>query len=279
MIEFFNERSVAILLSTFNSSKFLRDQLDSLYSQTFLEWSLYIRDDGSDDRTIEIVKTYQEKYKNIYIIEDNSKRIGPRDSFFKLLSNVDSNYYMFCDHDDVWLNDKVELTLNMMKNLESENSQLPILIHTDLVVVDENLNKVNGSFWKYSGIDPKLLSNFENLVVCNSITGCTMMINRYAKTIALPYSPLALMHDRWIALKVANAGGLIRFISESTILYRQHSSNTIGAKRKNITKQVYKMVNMSNLFRSNVATFRMVNEIRHITICQYVIKKIMFIFN
>ena len=102
---------VSILLSTYNSEAFLQDQINSVLTQTIKDWVLYIRDDGSTDNTISIIDNYCKQYDNIVFCRDGLSNLGAKNSFMTLLSQVDSTYYMFCDHDDVWLPFKIEKTL------------------------------------------------------------------------------------------------------------------------------------------------------------------------
>ncbi len=106
---------ISILLSTYNSELFLKEQIDSLLFQTVKDWVLYIRDDGSTDDTIILIEDYCRDHDNIILIKDELSNLGTKNSFMKLLSNVDSEYYLFCDHDDVWLPLKIERTLLKMK--------------------------------------------------------------------------------------------------------------------------------------------------------------------
>ena len=219
-------KKINILLSTYNGSKYLKEQLDSLLSQTYKDIEIIVRDDGSSDNTIEILKSY-----NIKPI-DTKINLGAMGSFEELLKyalqNSNSDYFMFCDQDDVWDTKKVEKTLAKMEEMEKEFGNIPLLVHTDLEVVDEKLNTINSSFMNFQKINPRI-SKFHNLLIQNAITGCTVMINRKLAQMCLPIPDKAIMHDWWIGL-VATQFGKIGYLNESTIKYRQHTSNTIGAK-------------------------------------------------
>ena len=112
--------------------------------------------------------------------------------------------------------------------MEQQFGNIPLLVHTNLEVVDESLNTINDSFMNFQKINP-IKNNFHNLLIQNTITGCTVMINRKLAKKCLPIPNDAIMHDWWIGL-VASQFGKIGYIDEATIKYRQHSSNTIGAK-------------------------------------------------
>ena len=237
---------VDIIMATYNGSKYIEQQIDSIISQTYTNWRLYIRDDGSTDNTVEIIKRYLKKYKNkIILIEDEKKGLGSKMNFAELMKYVESDYCMFADQDDFWLEDKVEVSLKKMKELENKLIDKPILVHSDLKVVDENLNIINESFFKYQNINPEH-NKLNNLFVWNTVTGCTAMLNRELIRLCKNIPENCVMHDWWIAL-VASSMGMIYTIRDQTILYRQHSNNTLGAvgyeKKINISRVLDKIKN------------------------------------
>ncbi len=110
---------VAILLSTYNGQLYLKEQIDSLLDQTYKNWCLFVRDDGSSDDTLQIISTYAKKCpERIVLLTDNRGNIKPAASFMQLLSMVDMDYYMFCDQDDIWLSTKIERTYEEMVSIE-----------------------------------------------------------------------------------------------------------------------------------------------------------------
>lgn len=217
---------ISILLSTYNGGKYLKAQLDSLFSQSYKNFRVIVRDDGSSDKTLEILKSY-----NIELLPSN-ENLGVKSSFETLLKyafgNSDAEYFMFCDQDDVWNQDKIELTLQKMYEMEKLYKNTPILVHTDLEVVDENLHTINPSFMNLQNLDEKK-NRLNNLLIQNTITGCTVMINKDLAKLCLPMSLNAIVHDWWVGL-VASYFGKIGYLSQSTIKYRQHTQNSIGAK-------------------------------------------------
>lgn len=227
-----SSKPLAILLATYNSSKYLEAQLNSLYDQTFLDWELFVRDDGSSDRTLDIVDQYCSKYGNITVVEDGKKHLGAKYSFMALLDMVDAQYYMFCDHDDVWLSGKIDITLSALKEAESANKGKAVVVHTDLTIVDGELNVQNKSMWEYAKIKPELVKQRKYSMACSYMTGCTMGLNRQAKyELALNMPPEALMHDWWIATQAIFKDAVIVSIATPTILYRLHGNNEAGVPR------------------------------------------------
>ena len=269
--------TVAILLSTYNSEKYICEQINSILSQTYKQWKLFIRDDGSIDGTISIIQNYCNKHSNIIFFESKEKNLGTRDSFLGLLKNTQGKYYMFCDHDDVWLPFKIEITYKEMKKAEQNNFDKPIIVNTDLIVVDDKLQTIHSSMWKYSGFLPDVLkSSFYYLSVCNFVNGCTMMINQKAKEISFPVSSNATLHDNWIALKVITSGGIIVPINMPTILYRQHKNNVCGATIFGKNYIFSKFQDLSKLYRINKIAYRMSASAGKINIFMYCIYKVKY---
>lgn len=232
---------ILILLSTYNGEKYLKEQLDSLFLQTYQDFKLIVRDDGSKDRTKEILNFY-----NIELV-DSSKNLGVKKSFETLLKYASENsvaeYFMFCDQDDVWNNDKIEKTLKRMQELETfYGNKIPLLVHADLEVVNKKLETLSDSMWESEHINPRA-NTLNKLLIQNTITGCTMMINRTLAMKSLDISSKAIMHDWWIGL-VATTFGEIGFIEESTMKYRQHGENDTGAKNYNYKNIISKIIEL-----------------------------------
>ena len=219
---------ITVLLAVFNGEKYLKQQIDSLLRQTVTDIKIVIRDDGSRDRSPQIIDDYCNKYP-----EKISKLVGEptgssKQNFAELLNKVDSDYIMFCDQDDVWLPEKAEKTLNIMREFEGENCATPVLVHSDLKVVDQDLNVISDSFFEFQRLNQDNIT-LPKLLVQNYVTGCTVMINRALKQACGKIPKECIMHDWWLAL-AAQLFGKIICIQEPTMLYRQHSGNQVGAK-------------------------------------------------
>lgn len=224
---------IDILLSTYNGGQYLREQLDSLLAQTCQEWELYIRDDGSSDITLSLIEEYCKEYpEKIHFYQDELGNIGSMHSFEELLTHcAHSEYVMFCDQDDVWLPEKIDVFYQAMKCLEAEcGSDVPLLVHGDMHVVNQSLQLIHDSFWKYANLRPDLLDeNAHFLGICNDITGCSCLFNQKARQVSLPFNPRSYMHDAWLGVSVVAHGGKIHPVYKPTMLYRQHGNNTLGA--------------------------------------------------
>ncbi|MBT0654203.1 glycosyltransferase family 2 protein [Geobacter luticola] len=224
--------SCSILLATCNGAAYLPALLSSFNAQTCRPGRLVLRDDGSEDATLDMLRKYRAACPDLVtIIEDNCGRLGTAGNFTNLLGHADSNYILFCDQDDVWLPGKIEKTLSVMAAAEDRyGSDTPLLVHSDLSVVDRDLQPIAPSFWKYQKLNPQVGISLNRLLPQNAVTGCTVMINRPLARLAAPIPRDAIMHDWWLALVAATFGKIV-YLDEPTVLYRQHGGNSIGAKR------------------------------------------------
>lgn len=223
-----NKSTIAVLLATYNGEKFIREQLDSLLSQSFTDWTLYIRDDQSTDNTIPIINEYCKKSDKIVLIENDGEKLGAMNNFLRLLSIIDSPYYMFMDEDDVWMCDKIDISYHALKNEECSNKDIPLLVHTNLMVVNKELDVITESFWDSIHFDPHKFHNIHYLSMMGYITGATMLFNKKAKEISFPVNPHAFMHDWWVGISVYRHGGKVISIKKTLMLYRKHGDNVTG---------------------------------------------------
>lgn len=222
---------VMILLSTFNGERYLSAQLDSLLVQTHGNWRLLVRDDGSRDGSVALVQSYAARDPRIELWADEHGNLGVAQSFSRLLQACRQRSVqrvMLCDQDDIWHADKIAVCLQAMAQAEREHPSMPVLVHTDLVVVDADDRTLHSSMWSYSGMDARL-NQLQQLLVQNTVTGCTAMLNSALLQRLGPLPPEALLHDWWIAL-VAAATGHVRVLPQATIRYRQHGRNVAGIR-------------------------------------------------
>ena len=233
---------IAILMAVYNGEKYIGQQIESILSQTCQEWELFIHDDGSTDRTIEAINEYQSRYpEKIHLIEGKSTG-GAKYNFFYLFNQVEASHYMTCDQDDVWLENKIELTYNRMLELEKSAIDKPCLVYTELRVVDAGLNTISETMSEYQSLDCHKQS-ISQFILQNSVTGCTMMVNRKLRDMLIELTDIdkTIMHDWWAAL-IAAQFGRTAFIDEPTILYRQHGDNTLGALSVNKFSYIIKRI-------------------------------------
>ncbi len=253
-------KEIAILMATYNGEKYIEEQIMSIINQTFIDWKLYIHDDGSKDKTVEIIEKYMKRYpEQIEIIYSESTG-GARNNFLFLMASVEAKYYMCCDQDDVWCKDKIEKTYNEIIRLETDSST-PVLVFTDLEVVDKNMKTISGSMNKYQKLNAEK-TNLYRLLIHNCVTGCTMMFNYKLCSIALLYKDIAniIMHDWWIAICAAYFGEF-SYLPVATIKYRQHDDNSVGAiDSASLDYYKQKLKNVNSIKESIESTRRQVKE-------------------
>ncbi|MFB9995361.1 glycosyltransferase family 2 protein [Deinococcus oregonensis] len=223
-----------VVLATYNGEKYIAQQLDSLLNQTYTDFSVLIRDDGSSDNTLAIVREYADKHPDrITLINSGEISGNASKNFGVLLEKSKAKYVMCCDQDDIWLPDKVKYFMKMITFYEGVYGRSkPILFHADLKVVSENLEPLNDSLWEYQNLKILWGQDFNRLLSQNIVTGCSSIMNRALLDVALPIPYGAVMHDWWLAL-VANAFGILVSDRQALMLYRQHSKNVVGAKKYN----------------------------------------------
>lgn len=229
-----NHQVIDILLATYNGEKYIAEQIESILAQSNERWKLLVHDDGSTDGTVDIIKDYEQRFPDkIHFINDGVVAGSAESNFSHLMGISTSRYIMFCDQDDVWDIDKVDMCLDEIVALEQKHGDnFPILVHTDLSVVDEELKTLYPSFWNHLGLRTRFFqppTSLNRLLLQNVVTGCTVMFNRELLRLALPMPKGIVMHDWWIAL-VASAFGVIHSVNQQTIRYRQHSANLLGVK-------------------------------------------------
>jgi glycosyltransferase involved in cell wall biosynthesis len=268
---------IAILLSTYNGERYLRQQLDSLFSQTYRDFVVYVRDDGSSDTTMYILLEYDEKHTNMVIFKDLKSNKGACMSFMWLLEKVEAEYYMFCDQDDFWFPSKAQLTLDTIQAEERRSSKTAILVHTDLIVTDSTLKIIYKSLWENDNTNPLRITR-KFLRVLNYVTGCTMLFNRAARDLAIVDIKHALMHDFWIAICVDSSKGIIISLPIPTIYYRQHGFNVVGASDKKYRfPRLQRYFHLPDFKYSN-KLYRMIKSNYKINLIQYLLLRLNFYF-
>jgi len=230
---------IEILMATFNGEKYIHEQINSILSQFYKDFHITIRDDCSTDNTVSILKKYVLKYPDKFTLVNSPEKIGSVcKSFSALLKQCDAEYVAFCDQDDVWKKDKLSVEIRKIKQLENQNGKnTPILVHSDLEVVDENLHLLHKSFLKLKNLSGE--PTLEHLLYENSITGSTCLFNRALLQLAKKIPDEVIIHDWWVAL-VAASFGKIGFVPSPLTLFRTNSSNILGTKSKDSTLNYFK---------------------------------------
>lgn len=222
---------VVVLLATFDGSRYLRQQLDSIAAQSHRHWRLVVADDGSADDTLKIVQSFSELHPDRVTMVRGGPVGSARDNFFRLLRVAEpAPYYAFCDQDDVWSVDKLEHLVHRCRQIEALHHEKPCLVYSDLTVVDADLGLLNPSFMDQVRARPHDIT-YKTLLAENAIPGCAMLFNAALADVfrAREFDETgAIMHDWWIALLAATIGH-ISYVSTALVNYRQHATNTLGS--------------------------------------------------
>ena len=219
--------TIDILMATYNGEKYLKEQIESILNQTYSNIRLIISDDCSTDKTIEIIKEYEEKDKRITLYSQE-KNLGFVKNFEFLLTKVENRIYMLSDQDDIWLPEKVEATYNYLKESNAD------LVFADLTVVDDDENIINKSFNQLMNLTRKIektINSYELTYLYNCVTGCTIMTKKekIGEILPIPAKSKHMYHDHWIAL-ITSIKGNVAYLPKQLIKYRQHGKNQIGVK-------------------------------------------------
>lgn len=231
---------VNILLSTYNGEQFLAQQIESIQAQTFADWFLLIRDDGSSDGTHDVIRRFVAEDERIrWINEESVENLGVIKSFYTLTKYEEADVYFFSDQDDVWLPEKLQLALD---EADLHLAEEPLMIYTDLQVVDQDLQVLHDSMIRTQSdhANTELVQELTE----NTVTGGVAMINRALAQLWTETDDI-LMHDWYLAL-LATAFGKLVYIDVPTELYRQHGNNVLGARTW--SKRIYKWLRPHLLF-------------------------------
>lgn len=214
---------VSVLLSTYNGAKFLREQIDSILEQSYSDFLLYIRDDGSSDDTWSVLSEYNDP--RIRLVQ--GENLGPAGSFFTLLREAErADYYFFSDQDDVWYSEKISVMLAEIQKYDD----YPAMVFSDFSMIDETGSETHQSYSLYASLRVSEGEvGVDKLIPHPYVFGCASVINqKLAKLVLFPPDGIE-MHDCWISMAAAATGKLI-YLPRQTIAHRFHSSNATGRK-------------------------------------------------
>ncbi len=210
------ENNVLVLMSSYNGQKYIKEQIDCILAQKGVNVKLIVRDDGSTDGTLQILKDYADKNLLEYYTGGN---LGPQRSFMHLLKNApQSDYYAFADQDDFWMDDKLATAVNML----GSSVEQPSLYFSRTMLADSSLNPLGS-------VEVSPLLTFGESLVYEFATGCTMVLNDRLRTVINAYTPEYLaMHDVWVYSVALAVGATVKFDKVPHMFYRQHGNNVVG---------------------------------------------------
>jgi glycosyltransferase involved in cell wall biosynthesis len=240
--------NVAILLCTFNGAKYVKEQLNSLLSQSYPHWTCYVFDDQSNDDTVAILREYADRHPNKFRVMVNKVASGSASKNFSSATNYALKNFVFdllcyCDQDDVWLPEKLAVLSAKFADCPDE----AMLVFSDLSVVDSELQLIESSFVSHISVwnDVNRHINSELISVDNIVPGCSLMCNKALLAKAVPISPRSVMHDWWLVLVALRLGKIV-FVPSPLVLYRQHEANSVGAKKMGLVDKLRRMPRVWN---------------------------------
>ncbi|TDP40223.1 glycosyl transferase family 2 [Idiomarina aquatica] len=240
--------SVTVLLASYNGGAYIQEQLASVLASEGVTVNVVVRDDGSTDDTVVKAQSFGSRVTVIQRTELEPD-YGHLANFSALCehakAHTNSDYYAFCDQDDIWFADKLVTLVDAIREIE-DAGQTPALVHCDLQVVDADLQPLSESYWRYQGLPDPGQHRLDKLMYQNVVTGCACLFNRALLNAATPVPNQAVVHDYWFAL-VAEAIGKVTFIDKPLLAYRQHGANSIGSvsfddQRSYFKKFLYQML-------------------------------------
>lgn len=250
---------ISVILATYNGEKFISKQLNSILQQDVAVDEIIICDDCSTDGTVQILQSYLNDNRiKLYI---NNERLGVFGNFRKAAKMaVCGNWLIFSDQDDIWVPNKISTLTRRMIGFDDKVT--PVLLFSDLKVIDTDDEVVAQSFWKRQKIYPKQIS-LKSLLYGNIVTGCSIMINYAMAKELLAIESCQYLHDEWLAL-IAYSFGKVQFVDEQLVLYRQHEQNITYAKDASadglMSRLNYDLTHLLRKKKFLERQFNMVNE-------------------
>lgn len=232
---------VCVLMATYNGEEYILEMLESIKNQTYHEFICYIHDDGSTDSTCAIIDDFCKKNGNFVRVKSQATG-GAKNNFLYMLKEIGSKfkYCMFCDQDDVWLPDKIKRSVEAIKVLENGDFSKPALVYCDMKVVDADLKEIAPSFIKYNALYTEKIT-LDRIIMKGYAAGCSMILNNtLAMASIVEDTRDIIMHDWWVML-VAVAVGKVVCLNETLALYRQHGTNTLGAKHITVRSRFFEI--------------------------------------
>jgi len=253
---------IAILLCTYNGARFLAEQLDSLETQTHQNWVVIASDDGSKDQTLEILRQYQVKWPSGKLTIRSGPQKGFCQNFLSLACDpeIKADYYTFCDQDDVWLPNKLEVALeNIVGN---QSIEVPYLYCGRTKYVNENL--------KPCGVSPLFVfpPSFRNALVQSIAGGNTMAFNLTAKILVEKVGVVDVpSHDWWLYQLITGVDGKVFYDREAYVLYRQHKFALVGGNNPFPAKMERAWMLIQGRFQKwNTQNIAALKQVRHLLV-------------
>ena len=213
---------------------YLEEQVKSLMNQVYKDFRIIIKDDGSNDNSKALINKIAAQNKQVVVVNDHQGNLGVSKCFEVLMRHVTSDYFMFCDQDDIWMPHKIDNTMAKMKEMEALYPGNAILVCTDSTCVDNSGNVTAKSFFSSQKFKD-VVGDEVKMAALNIVQGNTCLMNKkcldFIKSI-----PEIIVYDQWIGILIAHYGH-VAYLHEPTLFYRQHMSNVVGAN--DVTKRYF----------------------------------------
>jgi len=237
---------LSVAMATYNGELFLEEQIQSILNQSFQNFELIICDDCSTDKTAQIIQKYMQTHSNIKLFK-NETNIGFIKNFEKLISLCETPYIALSDQDDIWLENKLEIQMKAMKKAESLNNNSPLMVHSDLMMINEEGKHLQNSFFKYKKYKLKDAKDLGQILGPCGVMGNTILFNQALKDKILPFPSCLEVHDYWIAVMTELLGERIT-MRQPLVKYRIHNENASNTIVKYASK-TYSIQKSINFFR------------------------------
>jgi glycosyltransferase involved in cell wall biosynthesis len=245
-------------MCTYNGEAFLEEQLDSIENQGYKNWTRYVNDDGSKDKTLDILKRYQKKWGNKKLHIRRGPQKGFSQNFLQIITDkkIQADLYFLSDQDDVWMPHKLSHAIKKISKLDLLK---PALYCARTTYVSSDTKKILGESDLF--LRPP---SFRNAIVQCIAGGNTMAFNNPLKKIVSQFKEIEIVsHDWWLYIVNELSGGKTLYNSESTILYRQHSGSLIGANTGILAKLRRLSMLLKGVYRDynskHLSTFNQIN--------------------
>jgi glycosyltransferase involved in cell wall biosynthesis len=222
---------IDVLMATYNGARHIEAQLASIAAQTHADWRLVVRDDGSTDATPAILAGFAEAHPGrVEIVEDGRANLGSQNNFSALMERTQAPYAALSDQDDIWIPERLDLSLRAMRELEARHgAEMPLLVFSDRTVLDDTGGE-EMQWARNEGVPLSVGQDFRKLLTMNVVAGCTTLLNRPLLRLVAPVPRQARLHDHWLALVAAGAGR-VAVVDRPTVRWRQHASNVTGIRQ------------------------------------------------
>lgn len=211
-------------MATYNGVEYIREQIDSILVQTYPNIELIIADDGSSDGTITLLRSYEQNNKNVKVFL-NESRLGFVKNFEYLLNKSVGNYFALSDQDDIWEPQKIEVMMKSMRDKEKGFPNVPVMVHSDLKMIDENGTLLFHSYSRQRNYHFSKIKDIPSMISRGGVMGNTILMNEKLRQLVLPFDPNVVHHDYWISV-INEIFGCRVSLKETLVRYRIHRNNT-----------------------------------------------------